>query len=168
MNRSAVRSRGGAPVASRAFSLIEVVMVVVILAIAVPPTLGILMDNASSRADTIHTSRASMLASSVLEGIIADVASVEDGLGFGALDDPGAYLDTPTTGFVARMRPITDDYAALGITYTVEIGELVDSGARVSVNEDENIFRVVTVRVRYRSSNGADLVMPVSVMVSSL
>jgi len=153
---------------SRAFSLIEVVMVVVILAIAVPPTLGILMDNASSRADTINTSRATVLASSVLEGILADAASSDDALGFDALADADAYLNTPTTGFVDRMRPITDDHAALGLSYTVQIGELVDATGAVSGEPDENIFRVVTVRVRYPSARGADMVMPVSIMVSEL
>ena len=153
---------------SRGFTLVEVVVIVLVLAIAVPPTLELLMGNAASRANTINTSRATVLASSVLECVIADVASADGSLGFDALADSDAYLNADGTGLYDRMSAPTQAFAELGFTYEVEIGALVGSDARVSADEDENIFRTVTVRVRYPSSDGGSYALPVSVLVSGL
>ena len=151
-----------------AFTLIEVVTMVLVLAIAVPPTLEILMSNAASRANVINTSRATMLASNVLEGIMADVASADASLGFEALADAPAYLSTPSTGFYARMQAPNQSYLDLGLGYTVEIGELVGSTGVVSATPSENIFRTITVTVAYPSADGPSYALPVSVMVSDL
>ena len=148
------------------FTILEVVIIVVMLGIAVPPTLGILMSSASSRADTINTSRATTLAGAVLEAVVADTHSSDPALGFDALADPDAYLETPTTGLYDRLRPFTDDYDAVGLTYEVEIGPLVASDGAVSADSGDNVFRVITVRVRYPASSGASYEMPVSVMVT--
>ncbi len=153
---------------SRGFTLIEVVVIVLVLAIAVPPTLELLMSNAASRANTINTSRATLLASSVLECVIADVASGDASLGFDALTDSAVYLDAETTGLYARMAAPTQALRDLGFTYEVEIGGLVSSDGSVSLDEDENIFRTVTVLVGYPSSDGGSYSLPLSVMVSSL
>lgn len=153
---------------SRGFTLIEVVVIVLVLAIAVPPTLELLMSNAASRANTINTSRATVLASSVLECVIADVASADGSLGFGALADADAYLNADGTGLYDRMDAPTQSFEDLGFTYVVEIGALVSSDGTVSGDSDENIFRAVTVRVGYPSSEGGSYSMPVSVLVSAL
>ncbi|MBL4591530.1 MAG: prepilin-type N-terminal cleavage/methylation domain-containing protein [Phycisphaerales bacterium] len=161
MNQRAVIQRRG-------FSLIEVVIAVIILAIAVPPMLGLLDSTAARRADAVNTTRATILASSVLEGVLADVASTDALLGMAALDDANAYLNTPTTGFVARMMNTTTSYVKYGFTYTVEIGSLVSADGTVSASSGENIFRVVTVRVVYPSAVGADFSLPISLMVTEL
>ena len=153
---------------NRGFTLIEVVTIVIVLAIAVPPTLEILMSNSASRANTINTARATMLASNVLEGIMADVASSEDTLGFDALADANAYLNTPATGFYARMSTPTQSLTNYGLSYIVEISELVSSDGTVSAEANDNVFRTVTVRVGYPSADGVDYELPVSIMVSSL
>ena len=152
----------------RGFTLIEVVTIVIVLAIAVPPTLEILMSNSASRANTINTARATMLASNVLEGILADVASSEETLGFDALADSNTYLNTPTTGFYARMSTPTQTFTNYGLTYAVNISELVSSDGSVSSDANENVFRTITVRVGYPSADGVDYELPVSIMVSSL
>ncbi len=154
--------------ARHGFTLIEVVIMVLVLAISVPPTLEILMSNAASRANVINTARATMLASNVLECVIADVSSTEENLGFDALDDSSAYLSTPTTGLYARLATSNQSYTDLGLAYTVEIGALVGSDGLVSLDADENVFRTITVRVSYPSADGAAYQLPVSVMVSTI
>lgn len=143
-------------------------MVVVVLTIAVPPTLGVLMSSASSRADAINTSRATMLASAVLEGLMADSASDEPALGFDALADDAAYLTTPGTGFYDRMAGVTAPYASLGLTYSVEIGPLVSSDGTTTGDPSEDVYRTLTVRVVYPSAGGVDFDLPVSVMVGDV
>jgi len=152
----------------RGFTLIEVVTMVLVLAIAVPPTLEILMSNSASRANVINTARATMLASNVLEGILADISSADGSLGFDALADPNAYLSTPGTGFYSRMSSGVQSYLGLGMDYTVDIGVLVGADGAVSLESDENVFRTVTVLVSYPSADGAAYTLPVSLMVSTL
>lgn len=152
----------------RAFTLIEVVIAVIVLAIAVPPSLGLLDSSAANRADTVNSTRATLLASSVLESVIADIASTDESLGFAALEDPAAYLSTPGTGLYARLSASLATFGKYGFTYTVDIGELVSVDGTVSATESENIFRMVTVRVGYRSATGADHELPVSIMVGAL
>ncbi len=152
----------------RGFTLIEAVVMVLVLSIAVPPTLEVLMSNSAARANIINTGRATMLASNVLEGIIADVSSSDGALGFEALADSNAYLNANPNGFYDRMGPATESYGDLGLSYTVEIGNLVGSDGLVSGEASENIFRTVTVRVVYPSSDGDEFTLPVSIMVSSI
>lgn len=152
----------------RAFSLIEVVMAVLVLAIAVPPTLGLLNATAASRADTVNSTRATVLASSVLETVLADIASNDDSLGFSALDDSDTYLDTPSTGLYARLSSSLSSYEKYGFTYSVEIGGLVSVDGTFSASAGENIFRIITVRIVYPSGTGDDYSLPVSLMVGEL
>ncbi len=153
---------------ARGFTLIEVVIAVIVLAIAVPPTLN-LMDSASAgRVNAINTTRAACLSTLVLETVIADMASSDPSLGFSALDDPSTYLESLASGLYVRLDSLTAPYARVGLTYTVEIGPLVASDGRVSDDTGENIFRLVAVHVEFVSANSASFVMPVSIMVSEL
>lgn len=151
-----------------AFSLIEVVIAVIVLAIAVPPTLNLMDSAAAGRADAINTTRATILATCVLETVTADINSDAAGLGFDALADDDAYLNTPTTGLIDRLDPIVEPYTSVGFSYTVTIGPLVSSDGTVSATAGENIFRVITVSVGYASATSDPYLLPVSTMVSAL
>ncbi|MFK7759034.1 MAG: hypothetical protein AB8C13_03695 [Phycisphaerales bacterium] len=151
-----------------AFTLIEVVIMVVVLALAVPPTLELLMSTSASRVNVINTSRATMLATSVLEGVLADVASSDENLGFDALEDSGLYLNTANTGFYDRMSPVTQLYTDMGLTYEVVVGALVSSNGLVSAESNDNVFRTIEVRVQYPSADGASYILPVSLLVTDL
>lgn len=151
-----------------AFSLIEVVIAVIVLAIAVPPTLNLMDSAAAGRADAINTTRATILATCVLETVTADINSDAAGLGFDALTDDDAYLNTPTTGLIDRLDPIVEPYTSVGFSYTVTIGPLVSSDGSVSATASENIFRVITVSVGYTSATSDPYLLPVSTMVSAL
>jgi len=141
---------------------------VLVLAIAVPPTLEVLMSNSASRINVINTGRATMLASNVLEGIMADVSSSDAGLGFDALADSNVYLSTPTSGFYSRMETATQSFTDLGLSYTVTIGDLVGPNGIASMTPSENIFRTITVEISYPSADGPAYTLPISLMVSTL
>jgi prepilin-type N-terminal cleavage/methylation domain-containing protein len=150
------------------FSLIEVVIAVMVLAIAVPPTLNLLDAAGAGRADAINTTRATLLATSVLETVTADINSDTEGLGFEALADANAYLNTPLSGLYARLGTHIEPYSNAGLSYSVDIGSLVSADGTVSAEPSENIFRVITVRVRFTTSSTAAYDVPFSTMVSAL
>ena len=152
----------------RAFTLIEVVISVIVLAIAVPPTLNLLDSTASGRADSINTTRATLLATSVLEMITADMSSSDASLGFEALADTDAYLSTPDTGLYDRLEALVEPYTSVGMTYSVDIGSLVSNDGTVSAQAEDNIFRVITVRVSFPSASSESYELPVSVLVSAI
>ncbi|MDX2133023.1 MAG: hypothetical protein SFY69_13320 [Planctomycetota bacterium] len=153
----------------RAFSLLEAVVAIVVLAISVPATVSWLGESAARRADAVNAVRASSLATGVMETILADVASPHASLGFGALASEATYLDTPATGLRARLAPMSDGYAALGFTYDVDIGPLVDSAGAVNADAGLNIFRVVGVRVTFPSqADSTPIDVRIEAMVTSL
>ncbi len=152
----------------RGFTLIELVIAVLVLAIAVPPTLNLLDSAAAGRADAINTTRATALATTVLESVMADIASDNAALGFDALADSAAYLTTPSTGLYDRLDAAIEPYTAMGLSYSVEIGDPVSSDATVSADPTENVFRIVTVRVSFPSATSSPYDMPVTMMVSEL
>jgi len=100
--------------------------------------------------------------------VMADMNSRHETLGFAALADEEAYLNTDTVGLYDRLVDSTQAYTDVGLSYTVSIGELVGSDGEVSEDEEENVFRVVTVRVAYVSASRDAFDMPVSVMVSEM
>lgn len=152
----------------RAFTLIEVVIAVIVLSIAVPPTLNLLGSTSAGRVNAIHTTRATFLSTSVLETVLADMTSNQAFLGFDALNDAQAYLTTANTGLYARLSGLTQYYQDVGLRYTVTIGELVSSDGQVSQSQNENIFRTVTVIVEFEGSDGSQMTMPTSLMVSEM
>lgn len=152
----------------RAFTLIEAVLCVMVLAIAVPPTLDLIMSAAADRADAVNTTRAATLASLVLESVIADTASTDAALGFDALANSSAYLDTPTTGLRARLAAMTTPYEAIGMSYDLDISSPVDAANITNADASLNLFRIVTVRVTYPSASGDPIEMPVATMVGDL
>jgi len=153
---------------ARAFSLIEVIIAVIVLAIAVPPTLNMMDSAASGRVDAINTTRATLLATSVLEMVMADLSSNDADLGFDALSDTNAYINTPGTGLEDRLETLVEPYTSAGFTYSVNVGSLISADGTVSVDVDENIFRVITVRVSFPSASTASYELPVQVMVSAI
>jgi len=150
----------------RGFTLIEAVIVVVVIAIAIPPTL-IWFDSAvSRRADAVSTLRGTTLATLVLEHILADVNSDAPGLGYAALASSSTYLDTPGTGLRARLAGATGAYQSMGLAYAVTIGAPTDYRGVVT-GTGADVFRRITVTVTIPRAEGAPVAMPVSAMVSA-
>lgn len=82
----------------RAFTIVEAVIAMVVLAIAVPATLAMIHDATIIRAESAMSTRASWLGSMMAEQILADVASDDSRLGMTALEEPQTYLHHPDTG----------------------------------------------------------------------
>ena len=152
----------------RAFSLIEVVIAVIVLAIAVPPTLNLMDSAGAGRVDAINTTRATLMATSILETVMADVTSADEDLGFAAFEDTSTYLQHPVEGLYARLQSPLEPYTSVGLSYTVEISELLSQDGTVSTETDENIFRQITVRVTFVSASTASFEIPLSSIVSEL
>jgi hypothetical protein len=153
---------------SNGFSLIESVVIIIVLAMAVPPSLQLLDSAAASRADSINTTRATLLGMSVMEHILADVYSSDPALGFDALADSEAYLNTAGTGLVDRLASVADVYAALGISFSVEIGPLAQADGTTSGDPDLDVYREITVVISYPSATEGVLDMPISAIVSEI
>ncbi len=143
-------------------------VLVVALAIAVPPALVWLDEAASARADAANATRATTLATSVMESVLADVASADAALGFGALANPGAYVDAAGTGLRARLAGVTGLYEGTGFIYTVNIGGLVSWTGSAAGDPQQDLFRVVTVTASFASAMGATLSVSMEAMVTDL
>jgi len=148
----------------RASTLIEAVICVAVLGIAVPPMLEIITNAAADRADAVNTERAAIFAQSIMEAVIADAASRHDGLGFAALAQPGSYLD----GFSQRNAAIATAHEQIGMDYAISISGPVDRTGTENTDESRNLYRVVRVTVTYRSADGPDYAMPVSMLIGDI
>lgn len=152
----------------RASTLLECIVVIVVLALAVPPTLSWMAQASAERADQVNSIRAITLAQGVMENIMADCMSTSAGLGFSAFADAATYLDTPTTGLRARLASITSPYETMGFSYTVTIGSPVDSAGAVNADATLNLFRKITVTVDFPLSAGTTVSMGVETVLADL
>jgi hypothetical protein len=152
----------------RAFTLIETVVIVLVCAIALPATLHWLDEANQRRVDAINSTRATSLGTCVMEHILADVSSKSPSLGFGALANPNTYLNTAGTGLVARLSAITSLYSGMGMSYTVNIGALVDGTGTATGNPATDIYRIVTVDVSFTGADGTARSVNLQSMVSAL
>jgi len=161
MRRRTVNSRRG-------FTLIEAVIVILALAISLPATLVWLDESNQRRVDSVNATRATALATLVMEQVLADAASKNASLGFSALANSATYLNTATTGLVARLSTMTSLYSGMGMTYSVTIGGLVSSSGAASGNATQDVFRNVNVAVSYSGADGSARTVSVQSMVTSL
>lgn len=152
----------------RAFSLLEVAASVLLLAVAVPPTLELLTSAGADRVDSVQTTRASLFATLLAETIMADAASTSSRLGFDAFNDAANYLDGQESGLRGRVAAISEPFTEVGMTWTAEIGPATDPGGTVSEDEGSNVVRVITVRVRFPTATGDDRVMPLTLIVGRI
>ena len=151
----------------RAFSLLECVAVVAVLAVAVPVTLSFMDESASNRADAVNAARATVLGSAVMEHVLADVQSATGTQGFTSLANSSAYLSTATTGLYDRMLPVSAPYTTAGLTYAVTIGSLESFNGTVTGGAAD-VFRSVTVTVTYPSARGGNLSVSLTSRVAKL
>lgn len=157
------RRRGG-----RGFTLIEAVIVILALGISLPTTLVWLDQANQRRADGVNQTRASALASLVMEHTLADIASRDAGRGFDALADASTYLNDATDGLTVRLAAITAPYTAMQMTYSVDVGGLVSKSGAASGIPTQDLFRVVTVTVSFTGADGDPRTAVMQSLVTSL
>ena len=87
------------------FTLIEVIVAIVILAIGVPSILWALRDSHVRRVDPINFSRARWLASEKIEDILADARSTTRGYGY--LVNANYASESPVSGFTGFTRSVS-------------------------------------------------------------
>jgi len=153
----------------RGVALIEAMTVVLILAIAIPPSVAMLMDAAGDRADAVNISRATTLCTAILETVAADAASTQPGLGPTAFDDLSTYLGDPGTGLTDRLAGVTDHYAPLGFTWSLDsdtlsglsAGDIATLGGADAVDR----LRLITVTVSAPAARGGTLDIDASLIV---
>lgn len=155
MNLSRVfRSRRGA-------TLIEAVAVVLVLAIAVPPTVTGMVQAVNRREDAIQLIRATTLASAVLNQIQSDSVTADIG------SDVPAYLDTPATGLRDRLDPVTSVLLIGGMTYDVDMSAKLNASLNTSGDPSFDVFRTVTVTIDYVDAWGAARTLPFTTVIAT-
>lgn len=137
----------------RGFTLVEAVAAIVVLGILIPPTVVIMRDAAAARVDAINMTRATWLASAVMEQVIADTSS--DSLGMSALSDSVAYLTTPSSGLEARLTDVTALYATAGLSWSLTVGDLVSGTGTPAGDAAQDVYRYVEVTVNWNSRTGS-------------
>jgi type II secretory pathway pseudopilin PulG len=153
----------------RAFTLIEAVMVVVVLAIAVPPTMLLLDQSANERADSVAVTRATTYAQGVMEHVLADVSSTHSTRGFAALSNISTYIDAPTTGLRARLQDMSTPYTNAGMRFDLRVSDLVSASGTATGDAARDVFRVVTVTVSFPSARqSSNLAVSMSSLVTRL
>ncbi len=148
------------PRSRRGATLIEAVVVVLVLAIAVPPMVTGVADSVNRRADTIQLIRASTLASTVLNQIKSDSVATDIGA------NVTTYLNAPATGLRARLAPVTSVMTSAGLAFDVTISGLKDLSLTSSGVPTRDLFRTVTVTVRFTDSRGGLREIPFDTVVS--
>ena len=151
----------------RGFSLIEAVACMVALSIAVPACMFPLRDAATARVDALQTERAAMLFGAVTETILADVASADPDLGFDALANANAYLNSAGDGLYDRLEAVADLYAEHGLRYSVAIGPLVSASGVATGDAGQDAYRWASVTVRWRNTKGARVALVSGVLVGA-
>ena len=145
----------------RGFSLIEAAIITVMVALAVPPSVRMLEAASSERADRVMIGLATSYSGAIMEQILADV-SVH---GLEAIAEP-TYITDPITGLLSRLEWVTTPYENRRISATVDISGLVGQDSTVSPNPSENLFRLVTVRIKVPTARGSELTIPLSMMLA--
>lgn len=148
------------PKIRRGATLIEAVIVVLVLAIAVPPMVVGVSDSVGRRSDAIQLIRASTLASAVMNQIKSDSITTDIGA------DVATYLNRPATGLRARMDRVTSIMTAAGLSFNVAVSDRLDLSLVPSGNRNRDLFRTVTVTVRFTDSIGSVREIPFDTVVS--
>ncbi len=148
------------------FTLLETVAAVIVLAVAIPATMGSLSDAANARRDGATALRAATLARAAMEHVLADVHSGAPGLGFDALSDSAAYVEAPVTGLMARLAPTLEAYEAFAMGCEVRVSGLVDYSGVSTGSAEADVCRDVTVVVTFPALRNGAKEMRVSARVT--
>lgn len=140
----------GRLITRRGFTIAEAAIVTLVLAVSVPPAAFMLQEVGRDQSDAIQSARAVFLAEAVLEQVVADVASDDAGLGFGALASAASY----ESGVRSRLSWVETPYVAAGLSWDLAVGGLVGPEGNATGDVDQDVFRMITVTVTVPLSTG--------------
>ncbi len=140
----------------RAFTLIETVMAIIILAVGVPPMLWAVSQAQTDRANPVLFSRARWLAVEKLEDIVADRHSDSGNRGYDYLKD----VETGAENYYPDENPgdITD-YPGYGRTVVLDEKE-------VNLFTDGSGYMIVTVTVTWTDTSGDTQSLSISTVLT--
>ncbi len=147
--------------AQRGVTIIEAVVAILVLAIAVPIATAMLTRATTARVDAADATRGVQLASTVMEQLLADVASPDAALGMAALEAPEAYVD----GLRDRLAGVTSFADPHGIAWDVQIGPLVDAAGASTGDPRRDLYRSVTVTAAWTGADGAPRTLSLAAVV---
>jgi prepilin-type N-terminal cleavage/methylation domain-containing protein len=152
----------------RGFTLVEALLVVIVLAIAVPASTVFLDQRAAQRSDAATAARATVYAQAIMEFVLADAASGHAALGYEAFADASTYLNDPATGMRARFAHVAAPYEALGYTFDVAVGAEVSASGVATGDASKDLFREVTVTVQAPGLAAEEMTIALSALVTDL
>lgn len=152
----------------RAFTLIEALIAIVVLAIVMPVAMTMLGDASIDRARAEEITRASWLLSAVSEQVLADASSDAPGFGIGAFEDSDAYVDAPGTGLRDRLTPLLSTYTDRGMTWEVAVGPMVSAQGEETGDPSLDLYRLVTVRAAWTDLRGEAMNMELPLLLADV
>lgn len=100
------------------FTLIEVIMAIVVIAIAIPPILTLFSQNITDSHESEVYTKATLYAIEKIEEIIGDKRAASDGYGWDYILQPGQYPnDSPEEGYTRSISIDTTGNSFQGVTY---------------------------------------------------
>lgn len=129
------------------FTLIEVIIAVVVLAITIPPVFWALRNANVQRVDPINLSRARWLVNEKVEDVLADARSTTRGYSY--LVSGNYASESPVSGFTGFSRSVA----------------ISESGANLVAGSGTG-YKTIAVTVNYVDGKGATKSLSVSTVVT--
>ncbi len=102
------------------FTLLEVILVIVVIGIAIPPVLTLFTQNLTDSTESEAYTKASLHAIERMEEILGDKRAVDDGYGWSYILQSGQYPnDTPESGYTRSVSIDTTGNSFGGVTYAL-------------------------------------------------
>lgn len=102
------------------FTLLEIILVIVVIGIAVPPVLTLFTQNLTDSNESEAYTKANLHAVERMEEILGDKRAVDAGYGWSYINQSGQYPnDVPETGYTRSASIDTAGNSYGGVTYAL-------------------------------------------------
>lgn len=146
----------------RAFTLTEAIVIVVVLAIAVPPTISTLRDASLAGVNHRRTVEAETFARAILETILADVYADTSSINFDDIASASYESDLS-----ARLEGLDQFYAARGFAFDLTVSARVGHDGQPAA-PGSDLYRYVTVSVSHVSGAQPKDLARASVLIADI
>ena len=102
------------------FTLLEIILVIVVIGIAIPPVLSLFTQNLTDSIESEVYTKANLHAMERMDEILGDKRAVDDGYGWSYILQSGQYPnDTPESGYTRSVSIDTTGNSFGGVTYAL-------------------------------------------------